>query len=85
MPEQQKIGFFEVGPGNKSITRLAFAFLLVNGAAQAWFVLFADPTAVAEAATIFGTSASVATGLKLIQKQQEKTNTNQEPGTPNGE
>lgn len=72
MDQPQKIGFFEVAPGDKSITRAAFAFLLLNGAAQAWFVLFNDPTAVASAATIFGTSASVATGLKLIQKQQEK-------------
>jgi membrane associated rhomboid family serine protease len=71
MDQQRKTGFFEVSPGNFSITRLAFAFLLVNGAAQSWFVLFSDPTAVASAATIFGTSASVATGLKLIQKQQE--------------
>ena len=71
MEQSKKTGFFEVSPGNFSIMRLAFAWLLANGTAMAWFVLVAqkDPTG---AGMIFGAFASVATGLKVIQKHQEK-------------
>ena len=69
---KDKTGFFEVAPGNFSIMRLAFAWLIANGTALAYLVLLQNGT-VAEAATISGSFFGVATGLKIIQKQQEKT------------
>jgi hypothetical protein len=71
--KQQKTGFFEASPGNFSIMRLAFAWLIFHGTALAYLVLLQDGTvgeAVAVSSSIFG----VATGLKVIQKQQEKGN-----------
>jgi len=65
----EKTGFFEVSPGNFSIMRLVFAWLILQATAMAWYALIS--TGVGEAAAIFGTVASVATGLKIIQKQQE--------------
>jgi hypothetical protein len=72
MEKPTKTGFFEVSPGNFSIMRLAFAWLILNGTAMAYIVMLNDGT-VAEAATISGSFFGVATGLKIIQKQQEKT------------
>ncbi len=67
---EEKTGFFEVSPGNFSIMRLAFAWLIFNGTAMAWYVLMTD--SVGAAAAIFGTVTGVATCLKIIQKLQEK-------------
>jgi membrane associated rhomboid family serine protease len=64
-----KTGFFEVTPGNFSIMRLAFAWLILNATGMGWYALL--DTGVGAAAAIFGTIASVATGLKIIQKEQE--------------
>jgi len=61
---------FQDNNGNTSIMRVAFAWLMFNAAAMGWYALISVGTG--EAAAIFGTVASVATGLKIIQKQQEK-------------
>ncbi len=66
---EEKTGFFEVSPGNFSIMRLAFAWLLLQATAMGWYALITTGTGAATA--IFGAVATVATGLKLIQKQQE--------------
>jgi membrane associated rhomboid family serine protease len=67
---EKKTGFFEVTPGNKSIMRAAFAWLILQATAMGWYSLIT--TNAGAAAAIFGTIAGVATGLKIIQKQQEK-------------
>lgn len=71
--EQQKnnVGFFQDANGNFSMMRAGFAFLIVNSAAMAWYVLV-DLGEVGAASAIFGTVSGVATGLKLMQNQQEK-------------
>jgi membrane associated rhomboid family serine protease len=66
-----KTGFFESEPGHQSIMRAAFAWLILQATAMGWYSLVTD--SVGASAAIFGTIASVATGLKIIQKQQEKT------------
>ncbi len=66
---KEKIGFFEISPGNRSIMRLAFAWLIIQATAMGWYALVF--TGVGAASAIFGTIATMATGLKLIQKQQE--------------
>ena len=67
----EKTGFFQSAPGNFSIMRLAFAWLILNGTGMAWMVLAQNGT-VADAAVISGSFFGVATGLKIIQKHQEK-------------
>jgi len=67
-----KTGFFEVSPGNYSIMRAAFAWLILQATAMGWYALITS--GVGEAAAIFGTIAGVATGLKIIQKGQENGN-----------
>ncbi len=68
-----EVGFFEVSPGNKSIMRAAFAWLMLNGTAMAWYVLISTHAAgVGAACAVFGTVTTVATGLKIIQKGQEQ-------------
>jgi hypothetical protein len=64
------MGFLQDSKGNSSIMRLAFAWLMVNATAMGWYALVSS--GVAEAATIFGTISGVATGLKIMQNQQEK-------------
>ena len=63
---------FQDNKGNTSIMRIAFAWLMFNAAAMAWYVITRSEIDIAGAVAIFGTVASVATGLKLMQKQQEK-------------
>ena len=66
----EKTGYFEVTPGNKSIMRIAFAWLILQATAMGWYALIT--LGVGEASAIFGTIAAVATGLKIIQKGQEQ-------------
>jgi len=68
-----KIGFFENESGEKSITRVIFAFLILNATLMTWFMLLSDTSQWQAAAAMFGTVSSVATGLKLIQKAQESS------------
>lgn len=64
------MGFLQDAKGNRSIMRLAFAWLMVNATIMGWYAL--ATTGVADAAVIFGTLSGVATSLKLMQNQQEK-------------
>ena len=66
----EKTGYFEVTPGNKSIMRVAFAWLILQGTAMGWYALIT--LGVGEASAIFGTITAVAIGLKIIQKGQEQ-------------
>lgn len=68
-----KTGFLQDAEGNNSVMRLAFVWLILNATALSWYVLLTDATNVGGAAAIFGTVTGVATGLKIIQKQQEKS------------
>jgi len=67
---KEKIGFFEATPGNYSIMRAAFAWLIFQATAMGWYALISD--SVGAAVAVFAAIAGVATGLKIIQKQQEK-------------
>ncbi len=69
----EKTGYFEVSPGNKSIMRLVFAWLILQATAMSWYALI--DTGAGAASAIFGTVGSIATGLKIMQKQQEKEKT----------
>jgi hypothetical protein len=66
-----KIGFFEENAGEKSITRLAFAFLIGYAILASGFIFVTNPDEYASGLAVFAAIAGVATGLKLIQKQQE--------------
>ncbi len=66
------MGYFKDHKGNNSIMRLAFAWLIVNATFMGWFVLTFGSGDVGAAAAIFGTVSGVATGLKIMQNQQEK-------------
>lgn len=50
--------------------RLVFFILIIDAIAQSWYQMITDDSASAIA--IFGSIAGVATGLKLVQKYQEK-------------
>lgn len=65
------MGLFQDSKGNYSIMRVAFAWLMFQAAMMGWYALI--ETGVGAAAAIFGTVASVATGLKIMQNNQEKT------------
>ena len=70
MTENNKIGFFEATPGNKSIMRLGFAFILLNAAGMGWYLLLTgNPT---YAAAVITANGAIATGMKLVQKGMEK-------------
>ena len=64
-------GFFENKNGKKSITRLAFAFLILNAVLMSWFMLLSDNSKWEAATAVFGAVSSVATGLKLYNNHQE--------------
>jgi len=66
-----KYGIFQDSNGNFSIMRVAFAWLIINATAMTWFVLLTTE-GVGAAAAIFGTVTGVATGLKIMQNNQEK-------------
>jgi len=70
---KEKTGFLEQNPGNRSIMRLAFAWLVFQATAMGWYALIA--TGVGAASAIVGTVAGIATGLKIIQKGQEQAKT----------
>jgi len=60
---------FQDSEGNQSIMRVAFAWLMFNAATMGWYsLIMAD---VGAAAAIFGTVSGVATGLKIMQNNQE--------------
>lgn len=65
-------GFLQDSKGNYSIMRLAFLWLIFNATFMSWYILIDPSGTVAQAATIFGTVTGVASGLKLMQNQQEK-------------
>lgn len=65
-------GFFDE-KSTLSITRVAFAWLILNATFMAWFILKFGTKNAPEAGGIFVAVSSVATGLKLYQKHQEKT------------
>ena len=62
---------FQDSKGNHSIMRVAFAWLMFNAAAMGWYALIMSN--VGAAAAIFGTVSSVATGLKIMQNNQENS------------
>lgn len=68
---EKRFGIFQDSNGNFSIMRVAFAWLMVNATAMAWFTLLTTE-GVGAAAAIFGTISGVATGLKIMQNNQEK-------------
>jgi hypothetical protein len=75
---KETTGFFEASPGDKSIMRLVFAFLMGYAAlASAYMFITADEYAAGIA--VFSSIAGVATGLKLIQKESERKEKNGKP------
>lgn len=70
---EQITGLFQNSKGNYSIMRAAFAWLMFQATAMGWYALI--DTGVGAAAAIFGTVSGVATGLKLMQNNQENTGT----------
>lgn len=65
-------GFLQDSKGNYSVMRLAFIWLILNATFMGWYIIIDPQGTVAQASTIFGTVTGVATGLKLMQNQQEK-------------
>jgi len=65
-------GFLQDSNGDFSVMRLAFIWLILNATFMSWYILTDPSGTVAQASTIFGTVTGVATGLKLMQNQQEK-------------
>jgi len=91
---ETKIGFFEEGAGNKSITRLIVFLIVVNAIIFGDVVLlrglFATPLDLMGAVTAFttmvGSMATFAASWKLIQKPMEKSaNVNTDNVIPNPE
>jgi hypothetical protein len=58
----------------KSITRVAFLWLMINAILMGWYVLIWGSSYVTAATAIIIAVTGVATGLKLYQKGQELKN-----------
>lgn len=55
-----------------SMTRFGFFWMVVNAVLMGWYILIWGTDHATEASMVMGSVTSIATGLKLYQKHQEK-------------
>ena len=69
----EKTGFLEVAPGNKSIMRLAFIIIVLFACFMCGWLVIAHNNYTG-GIVVFSSITTFATGLKIIQTNQEKNN-----------
>lgn len=63
--------------GDQSMTRFAVLLLIGNAILMGWYVIIFGSLYVTEATMIMSAVSAIASGLKIWQKSQEKTNLNE--------